>query len=291
LSKKTKLPAIAYLGGHVGWTKLFKRFFVANDYDYRRFIKKVPAEKLINSGSLMVDSVAQSISNSNEKKLRLCQKLMLDPKKPIIAFFPGSRDFSLDYLVPFYAKVIDSLKSQNSNLQMVMSHSPFVNKAKIEKYLSKANLKITLTEDADSIADLTVTIPGTNTGQLAAQGMPMVVVFPLDKPDNIPLEGVADWIGRIPFLGVSFKHLVAAYVNATTKYFALPNQLSNSLIVTELRGKIDPKDVAFQVLALLSDSLRRSEMSLKLKKSMGTAGAAGKIVGEVIKELALGDKA
>jgi len=107
LAKKINLPAFAYLGGHAGWDKHFKKFYVSNQADFNLHKAKVSEGKLVNIGNLMVDSVSDSGSiGSSERKLKVCQKLMLNPKQPIVSLFPGSRDFSLDYLIPFYAKVL-----------------------------------------------------------------------------------------------------------------------------------------------------------------------------------------
>ncbi len=292
LARKAKYPAFAYLGDHLGWTKTFKKYFVATEPAFQKFENRVPLGKLELVGNLMVDSVQRrnNLPKPWEIKHQICQRLMLDPKKPIISLFPGSRDFSLDYLIPFYQKTAEILRKESPQVQVVLSLSPFVDKTKLQKYLNRYRVDLPYSEEAELIADVAITIPGTNTAQLGAMGLPMIVIFPLDRPDQIPLEGLADLIGKIPFLGVLFKKALAAYINSKVKYFSLPNKLANQTIITELRGKIEPRNLAIQALALLGDPLRRTEMSMKLKAAMGEPGAAVKIVQAIKQELGLSPK-
>ena len=129
-------------------------------------------------------------------------------------------------------------------------------------------------------SEIVVTIPGTNTAKIAARGIPMVVVFPLNHPEVIPLEGIADLFGKIPVMGKAFKKALAHIVNRKTKFFALPNQKADREIAPEIRGNIDPLSVALKVLLLLNDKEKRKKMSIELMNAMGKPGAARKIAEE-----------
>jgi lipid-A-disaccharide synthase len=135
----------------------------------------------------------------------------------------------------------------------------------------------------DEIAnsEMIVTIPGTNTAKIAARGIPMVVVFPLNHPEVIPMEGLAHIFGKIPVMGKQFKKWVAALVNKKTKYFALPNQKADQAIVPEIRGEIEPLGVALKVVELIADKPGLQRTSHDLIKAMGEPGAAKKIVEEL----------
>jgi len=109
----------------------------------------------------------------------------------------------------------------------------------------------------------------------------MLVVFPLDKVEVIPLEGAAHYIGMLPYFGTKFKKLFAHILNQKTKFFALPNIKAGKEIVTEIRGKVDPSKVAATALSLLKNSARRRNISEELVKSLGKAGAAEKIAEEI----------
>jgi lipid-A-disaccharide synthase len=113
----------------------------------------------------------------------------------------------------------------------------------------------------------------------------MVVIFPLNNPEVIPLEGLADLIGKIPILGKLFKRWLAKTINQKTKYFALPNQKADKEIVPEIRGIISPFSVGQEVYALYKNKEKRAKMSNELILAMGPAGAAKKIWGMISAEL------
>lgn len=47
-------------------------------------------------------------------------------------------------------------------------------------------------------AQLAITIPGTNTLELALAGLPSLVLLPLHKPEMLPLEGLWHWLLMLP---------------------------------------------------------------------------------------------
>ena len=130
--------------------------------------------------------------------------------------------------------------------------------------------------------NLAITIPGTNTAQLAVLGIPMLVVFPLDKPEVIPLEGIGNIIDKIPLIGYGFKKLIAYYVQKNTKFWALPNIKTDQEIVPELVGKIAPQQVANKIVQLLKAPYLLATMKNKLPATLGPTGAADKITEEII---------
>jgi len=70
-------------------------------------------------------------------------------------------------------------------------------------------------------------------------------------------------------------------MNKQTRFFALPNIKADQEIVEEIRGVIDPQEVANKVIALLKDKPKREKMSAELLATMGAAGAAAKITEEI----------
>lgn len=260
IAKRLKYPAYAYIQEHLAWKKFYKKFFVPDATACYKFIKLGVREKLKIVGNLMVDSVA------NLKKW--------SPEKEMVTFMPGSREWEIDYMTPFYKKVLAILKEKETRLKFQVVSSPFAKAHPLEE------AKMIEFEDIYN-SELVITIPGTNTAKIAARGIPMLVVFPLNHPEVIPLEGVADIIGKVPVMGRAFKKWLAHVVNKKTKFFALPNQKAGIEIVPEIRGKITPEKVAEKVISLLKDKQGREKMSAKLIKSLGAPGAAKKIVEEI----------
>jgi lipid-A-disaccharide synthase len=261
IAKKLKYPAYAYLNERIAWKNFYRKFFVADEPAYKSFARQAPKGKVQLVGNLMVDSVADL------KKW--------EPAKDVVTFMPGSRKWEIDYMTPFYRQVIQQIKAQAPQVRFQVVSSPFVRAHSIEGAR-------TITFDELQNSELVVTIPGTNTAKIAARGIPMIVVFPLNHPEVIPLEGLADLLGKLPVMGKPFKRWVAGLVNKKTKFFALPNQKAGREIVPEIRGVIEPLDVARKAVELLADREARRKMSHDLSQALGRPGAAKKITEEIL---------
>jgi lipid A disaccharide synthetase len=133
-------------------------------------------------------------------------------------------------------------------------------------------------------SDMIVTIPGTNTAEVAIIGTPMISIFPLDSSNMIPLEGIWEIIGKLPLLGYVFKKYYVKIMQKRIRFFAIPNIKTGRSIVPELLGKIQAVDVAEKVDALLNDTDTLKEMSGQLKAALGKPGAARMIAEEILNE-------
>lgn len=260
VARKLGYPAYAYLNERIAWKDFFKRFFVPDQKTFSKFTKQVNKDKIKIIGNLMVDSVSEI------KKW--------DPEDNVVTFMPGSRKWEIDYMTPFYREVKDLMEREEKKLKFQIVSSPFVKARPIE------GMKTIGFDDIHN-SEIVITIPGTNTAKIAARGIPMVVVFPLNHPEVIPMEGLADIIGKLPAVGKAFKRWVADTVNKKTEFFALPNQKAGREIVPEIRGTIEPLGVALKVLLLLKDKKSRKKMSGELMEAMGRPGAAKKIAEEL----------
>ena len=141
--------------------------------------------------------------------------------------------------------------------------------------------------DAMSASDLIVTIPGTNTAEVAVIGTPMISIFPMDSFNMIPLEGTLDLIGRIPVLGYYLKKKYVKMMFEKTRFFAIPNIKTGRSIVPELTGNIQAIDVADRINKLLNTPDILKEMSGELRTALGGPGAAKKIAQEILNEALL----
>ncbi|MCU0641811.1 MAG: hypothetical protein MUC35_07025 [Candidatus Margulisbacteria bacterium] len=260
VAKKLNYPAYAYLNERIAWKNFFRKFFVADEAALKKFAKLAPRGKVTRVGNLMVDSVEPL------KKWA--------PEKNVITFMPGSRQWEIDYMTPFYRQVIELIRADFPHVRFQVVSSPFVKARPIEGART-----VNFEEIGNS--ELVVTIPGTNTAKIAARGIPLIVVFPLNHPEVIPLEGLADLLGKVPVMGKPFKRWVAHLVNSKTQFFALPNQKAGREIAPEIRGRIEPETVALRAVELLSDLDRRQTMSRDLIAALGKPGAAKKIVEEI----------
>jgi len=119
--------------------------------------------------------------------------------------------------------------------------------------------------------------------------VPMVVAIPLNKPEAIPLDGLAGLIGDVPLVGTSIKKWIVKRYDRKVKFAAAPNRYAEKKIVPEVRGIIQAEDVAKEAIKLLkdTDSLRR--MSTELKELFSPQNSADKLAEIILeKELKIG---
>jgi hypothetical protein len=256
VAKKVKYPALAYVQDRIGWTRFYKKFLVPDE----ACRKKLGRGSIV--GNLMVDSVSDIP--------QWC------PQKNVITFLPGSRAWQINHTTPIYAKIIEYIRSAVPEVRFQVVSSPFV------KALEIPGTAVVNFEDAHN-SELAITIPGTNTARLAAMGIPMISLFPLDDPDVIPLEGLMHYITSIPGIGSVIKKALVNALNKKIKFFALPNIKADKEIVPEIRGVIDPSAAALKAIDLLKNKKERERMSKELIQAMGKPGANLKIV-EAINE-------
>lgn len=139
---------------------------------------------------------------------------------------------------------------------------------------------------AMAAADLALTVPGSNTAELAAWGVPMVVCMPLHRPEEIPLDGVSGYLDRIPGIGRKLKVRAVLSALQRAKFVALPNQIAQEAIVPELISpRLSPHDVAREAGRLLLDGARLADIGSRLVRVMGPAGAAGRVAREALELL------
>lgn len=309
ISKRLGVRAVAYMQ-KPRWERHFHKFFVLSEkIREENFIrKKVPAEKVIVVGDLVVDCV--NFQLEEEKKLNPG----FSARKPVISIMPGSRPRIAQNMFLFFLRSCELIREKFPQATFFLILSPFLKKEeflyfweeKIYRFFSpipevrfvekeKGNLMIGTASGLEvkvisscrytamGMSDLALTIPGTNTAELACLGIPMLVVLPLQVPQLIPLDGIAGMSGSIPYFGKLIKRAVVKKCARKIKFISLPNIQAEREIVPEMRGEISPEKVAEKAVEVLEDEKRCKIMSDTLKATMGGGGAALKMARAVIK--------
>ena len=311
LAKRLRYPAVAYTEGLANWANSFARFAMAYPWMADKIKKPTVKRKTEVIGNLMLDAVKPEYSKEQMKKL------MGNEEAPGLLLLPGSRPVHFQYMLAFYIKTAEKIRAQMPSLVMAVSISPFVTEEQLVAALSDwgaqewgvfatyspagkgsldnaGPLKV-LGEIRTATglrlpcfhyqqyslmnwADLALTIPGTNTVELAALGVPLVATIPLNHPEKIPLEGLAGLIGGLPLLGKVLKRKLVPKFLAKIKFTAWPNRLAKAEIVPELIGKISPDQVAEAALGMLQDKAGLTQISQRLKGVVGEPGAAKRLV-------------
>lgn len=294
LAKRLGVPAFAYTEGFVNTAKAFERVFVP--YESAAVKAKrhgAAAEQVRVVGNLMVDSVQPQVTSQEAAR----QALGLTVATPTVAILPGSRKFEWRVLVPFYMEVLAQLRERIQGLQSILAISPFSDSLKEHYGLAlEPGQSVQTRVEGESIvavshrsdlaiqaADLVLTLPGSNTLEIAAFKRAMVVSLPLYHPEEIPLDGLAGMIGSIPIVGRPLKRWVVLKYSKRVPFAALPNRLAGKEIAPELRGEsLQPWDVTTVAYQLLMADDVRERVSMDLHAIVGGPGAAKAIVADML---------
>ncbi len=306
LAWRLKFPAVAYTArSNSGWNSYFKYFFCPDERIHQGLLKLgVPDSKIRIVGNLIVEGVKPECTR--EEGLA---KWNLDPNKPIIGILPGSRLYHMQDSLPVFLQVVEEVKQAEPDVQFVLGLSPFLAIDEVDKTLSSPESPIggvggsisnsgsslnILTQggvqipviqsrqhDLMNMVDLVLTIPGTNTAEVAFLGRPMVVVASWKA--RIPSGGLGFIMNAIPIC--SFRKRIYEKVLDRIKYISLPNTIAQKNIVPEVIVDENASEITGVVLDLIRDKNRMERISGELKEAMGEAGAAAKITDTIIEIL------
>jgi hypothetical protein len=208
-----------------------------------------------------------------------------------IALLPGSRLWITTGAVPYLLNAAEVMRSCRSDLRFSLIVSPFLPREAVTRILDRSHaslsrLPLDVVRDNQLAAlgqsDFAITLPGTNTVELAILGVPMLVIAPLIRPGRIRTEGLSEWVGRIPGVGLAVKAVMAWRVARRPGFLALPNREAGRQVVPEFVGFIHPEDVARRALEVLEDRPGLLRMAEDLRTLYAPeAGAAEHIMDEM----------
>lgn len=252
-------------------------------------------------GELMVDAA----------QLRRNHKSDLGDSRKMVGLFPGSRENIVKFLLPFFAVIVDSISGEHPDTNWVLAKADFIGLDFLDNFPAlddgrpleagtfqlksegdlhwletQAGNRIEISTNSDVLAraDMALTIPGTNTGEIAASGIPMVLVLPTYWGETSPLPGVAGHASRIPVAGRYIKRALAHLTLKGLPFLAQPNRRSKHMIVPEIVGKVNSFQVHSALAALLSSD--NTQMVEELRAAMGAPGAADRLALEVSQYIA-----
>lgn len=322
LSKKLHYPAIAYTEGLATWIKSFARFATPYPKMGERILAQgVPERQLRVIGNLMLDAIQPRMTGDQVRQV------LGIGRRPLLLMMPGSRPAHFEYMVPFLLQIAEHAQKAMPEIAVAFSISSFITDEHLQNLsgsfaelfgqpaeyipgralddggasgMDRGTTGFIKTKNGGLIpawrgcqyelmaaADLAISLPGTNTFELAACGIPMIVVVILNYPERIPLEGIPGIIGNIPVIGREIKRRLLPKLLAKAKFTAWPNRLAQNFVVPELRGVVSAEAVSAEVARLLSDSDEYQRIARQLKTMVGESGAAdrlARLVQEVLEE-------
>ena len=209
LSRRAGFPLLTYTEGAARWRPFTARYLASDRTIFLKLRNRgLRADKLRLVGNLMVDSIHPPAEPSAVRRA-----LRLRPDAPVLGLLPGSKPFKVRYVTPLFLRVAEILQSRRPELQVVLYRSPFTPREQIMAAIADESRRAVtggalgrleregstdmivtpggarvqvvppeLHDEAIAVCDLALTVPGTNTAELAIMGVPMVVAVPLHKP-------------------------------------------------------------------------------------------------------------
>jgi lipid-A-disaccharide synthase len=133
---------------------------------------------------------------------------------------------------------------------------------------------------------LCLTTVGANTAELGCLAVPMIVLLPTQQLDAMKAwDGLPGLLANLPGIGSTFAKITNWLFLKRKALLAWPNIWAQQMIVPELKGQLQPAEVAKMVLDYLDHPEKLEQMRLKLQSIRGKAGAAWKIAQLVREEI------
>ena len=275
LALRTGYKLLTYTETAARWAG-FTHAFLASDRNlFMKLRGKLKGDRLKLVGNLMVDAVRPQIDPIQVRRV-----LGLRPDSLVLGLLPGSKPFKVRYVTPLFLRVAELLQRAHPDLQVVLHRSSFTPREQIVEAIESERFRAVtggvggrleregtfdwiytpgggrvlivppeLHHEGLAVADTALTVPGTNTAELAILGVPMVVALPLHKPEEIPVDGLVGQLGAIPAFGPWVKRTLAKQVEARKPLTALPNQRAGRMVTPEVLGAFTPERLASEVEA------------------------------------------
>ncbi|WP_218080688.1 glycosyltransferase family protein [Anthocerotibacter panamensis] len=306
-------PLVTYAEWQVRYGRWMSRVGLRTPKTYPRYAEDPQKFRVV--GDLNIDGVEIQPQALQE----ICKYLKLREDAPLIGLLPGSKGLKLTLGMPLLLKTAELLEDSHPTARFVLPVAPTVDLEKLARFATQENPNIALmggvtahletrgelnylvtprgtaiplwqrfpAYDVLSLCRVCVTTIGVNTAELAALGIPMVVLIPLNKVEVMKAwDGLPGLIMNIPGIG----NFIARYVNpwliSRTGLLAWPNLLAGRAIVPELKRLLTPADVARETVPFLDDDGLHHRTRTALMQTMGARGAADRMLGLVEEALA-----
>ncbi|MBI3930132.1 MAG: hypothetical protein HY319_31640 [Armatimonadetes bacterium] len=291
LAFRLRYPAVAYMVRPSCLARNFRTVAVCDRAVEGRLRAIVGAERVRFIGNLMVDGVATASPGDGD--------FGLEPGRPVIGLFPGSRHMHLRATLGAYLALVERIALQRPEIQFLLALSPFVRVEDMDRALirplplglptCKARYEpgILVTDGGCRLAvahgqpyevmrriDVALSIPGTNTAELACAGKPMVITLhPLAHVGGGGLSGLLEFLP----LGKVLKSRLRRRKYSRLRFTAHPNIIAQRHVVPEIVIGKDLEEVQRTLLELIDRPEQRLRLGQELRGLMGPAGAADKM--------------
>jgi len=184
----------------------------------------------------------------------------LDPERPSVGLFPGSRRNELQRLLPTLLDTAERIHAKRPEVQFLLPQASTLDRAEIDALLAEHSLPVTVVEnrfyDVTRACDAIATASGTATLEIALLGVPLVVVY------------------RISTLSY---HIIRRLVRL--KHIAMCNIVAGEEVAKELlQSEVTAERISEELLRLLEPDVNAATKArlAKVHEMLGEPGGAAR---------------
>jgi hypothetical protein len=170
-----------------------------------------------------------------------------------LVLLPGSRPEHLDVALPFMIKITEYLSQPTPFTVMISPFAPIDTFQKLSNKYPKVLFKQQRSPNDLAPFKYALTIPGSNTLQLAILNIPFLMILPTHNSKILRLTGIIGLCLTIPILGSILKFIIIHIMARSKQSYALPNKLLKKKICPELIGRFSPKSAAETLNELINN--------------------------------------
>ena len=246
LAKKIKVSfniPITYYISPKFWAWKEKRIEIIRKYVDQMLVIFPFEESWYKKRGIKVKFVGHPIFDEWEStpKHDLCNSFGLNPKKPILTLFPGSRKQELIRHLSLFISVAEKLRNINPQIQCILGLAPEMN---LDHVSMPDWILVEKTHPAKALecADVGLVASGSATLEAAVFGTPMVIVYKMSM--------VTWWLSKL---------LVK------TNYAGMVNIIAGKKIMPEfLQNQAISQSITNEIYEMLSSRERQDEMAFEL---------------------------
>jgi len=198
-------------------------------------------------------------------KFELKSQLGLNPDKPLLTLFPGSRKQELDKHLTVCFDAAQQVQQEMGDVQIVLGLTSNVDIGLIQ---IPRNIIVETAHPRRALeaADTAIVASGTSTLEAAIYGTPMVIIYKMN-----PLSW---WISKL---------LVK------TRFAGMPNLIADRIIVPELlQAEATPKAISTQIIRMINSGLARDNTLQSLhnvREALGDGNASSNAAALILGKL------
>jgi len=300
IARRLGLSPLTYKFTRRSYARLFERFFAIDERNAQELRGMgAPPDRVRVVGNLVADSVVGSLREP--------------PPSPGVGrgvcILPGSRPYELRFLMPFFMAVARDLVKLRPGLEVTFVLSAFNSDDELREgvewsgdpqhfgvkgrydviqsaiIVDGARFAVDRSTDYRTMAksQLVISIPGTKCMEAAVLGRALLVAVPLNRVDEIAMNGIAAYLHRVPIIGRPLKRWIARRVAERIPMFAQPNIDAGRFIAPEIRGILQPHQVAAKAADMLEDAVALRMMGETLAGLYAKdVGAADRMAADVL---------